>query len=65
MILTDEQEAKKDEIVIGEIDPKTLSAMIHYLYTGDLIEEAWTSRWWPTLPLSTGFRASWTFSASR
>ena len=40
IILTDEQEAKKDEIVIGEIDPKTLSAMIHYLYTGDLIEEA-------------------------
>ena len=36
IILTDEP----DEIVIREIDPKTLSAMIHYLYTGDLIEEA-------------------------
>ena len=40
IILTDEPEAKKNEIVIREIDPKTLSAMIHYLYTGDLIEEA-------------------------
>ena len=31
------QEAGKGEIIIEEIDPKTLSSMIHYIYTGDLV----------------------------
>ena len=37
MILNDMQETGKGEIVIEEIDPKTLSSMIHYIYTGDLV----------------------------
>ena len=37
MILTDMQEAKKGEILIKEIDPKTLSSMIQFIYTGDLV----------------------------
>ena len=37
MILTDMQEANKGEILIEEIDPKTLSSLIHYIYTGDLV----------------------------
>ena len=40
MILNDELEARNDnKIVMREIDPKTLSVMIHYLYTGELLED--------------------------
>ena len=66
MILNDELEARNDnEIVMREIDPKTLSVMFTTSTPGNSSRMTWTSRWWPTLQLSTKFLASWICSASR
>ena len=36
MILTDMEEARKNEIFVEEIDEKTLATVIHFIYTGEL-----------------------------